>query len=92
MAGCALKALDHAAFFGPGHAVEFDGLTLNICGDRLFQLKNIDAAITEYEKGLSIAPADMNLLNSLGVASGWTVTWTRPWNFLKKPGISTPKK
>ena len=24
MAGCALKALDHAAFFGPGHAVEFD--------------------------------------------------------------------
>ncbi|MCG8551899.1 MAG: hypothetical protein MI799_15970, partial [Desulfobacterales bacterium] len=38
MAGCALKALDHAAFFGPGHAVEFDGLTLNISGDRLFQL------------------------------------------------------
>lgn len=70
MARCALKALDHAAFFGPGHAVEFDGLTLNISGDRLFQLNNIDAAIAEYEKGLSIAPTDINLLNSLGVAFG----------------------
>ncbi|MGD9824380.1 tetratricopeptide repeat protein, partial [Desulfobacter sp.] len=70
MAGCALKALDHAAFFGPGHAVEFDGLSLNISGDRLFQLNHIDAAITEYEKGLSIAPTNINLLNSLGVAFG----------------------
>nr|WP_320191049.1 tetratricopeptide repeat protein [uncultured Desulfobacter sp.] len=70
MAGCALKALDHAAFFGPGHAVAFDGLTLNISGDRLFALKKIDAAITEYEKGLSIAPTNINLLNSLGVAFG----------------------
>lgn len=70
MAGCVLKALDHAAFFGPGHAVEFDGLSLNISGDRLFQLNHIDAAITEYEKGLSIAPTNINLLNSLGVAFG----------------------
>lgn len=70
MAGCALKALDHAAFFGPGHVVAFDGLSLNISGDRLFQLNNIDAAITEYEKGLAISPSDINLLNSLGVAFG----------------------
>ena len=92
MAGCALKALDHAAFFGPGHAVEFDGLSLNISGDRLFQLNNIDAAITEYEKGLSIAPADINLLNSLGVAFGVDGYLDKAMEFFKKARDISPEE
>jgi tetratricopeptide (TPR) repeat protein len=92
MAGCALKALDHAAFFGPGHAVEFDGLSLNISGDRLFQLNNIDAAVTEYEKGLSIAPADINLLNSLGVAFGVDGYLDKAMEFFEKARDINPEE
>ncbi len=32
----ARKALDHAAFFGPGSAVNFDAVSLNISGDKLY--------------------------------------------------------
>ena len=92
MAGCALKALDHAAFFGPGHTVEFDGLSLNISGDRLFQLNNIDAAITEYEKGLPIAPADTNLLNSLGVAFGVDACLDKAMEFFEKARNINPEE
>ncbi|NWH03950.1 tetratricopeptide repeat protein [Desulfobacter latus] len=92
MAGCALKALDHAAFFGPGHTVEFDGLSLNISGDRLFQLNNIDAAITEYEKGLSIAPVDINLLNSLGVAFGVDACLDKAMEFFEKARNINPEE
>nr|WP_320015422.1 tetratricopeptide repeat protein [uncultured Desulfobacter sp.] len=92
MAGCALKALDHAAFFGPGHIVEFDGLSLNISGDRLFQLNNIDAAIAEYEKGLSIAPADINLLNSLGVAFGVDACLDKAMEFFEKARKINPEE
>jgi len=92
MAGCALKALDHAAFFGPGHTVEFDGLTLNISGDRLFRLNNIDAAIAEYEKGLSIAPADINLLNSLGVAFGVDACLDKAMEFFEKARDINPEE
>lgn len=92
MAGCALKALDHAAFFGPGHAVEFDGLSLNISGDRLFQLNNIDAAITEYEKGLSIAPGDINLLNSLGVAFGVDACLDKAMEYFEKARNINPEE
>ena len=92
MAGCALKALDHAAFFGPGHTVEFDGLSLNISGDRLFQLKNIDAAIAEYEKGLCIAPNDLNLLNSLGVAFGVDACLDKAMEFFEKARSINPEE
>ncbi len=92
MAGCALKALDHAAFFGPGHAVEFDGLSLNISGDRLFQLNHIDAAITEYEKGLSIAPTNINLLNSLGVAFGVDACLDKAMEFFEKARNINPEE
>ncbi len=68
----ALKALDHAAFFGPGHTIEFDGISLNISGDRLYQLEKTDEAILEYETGLAIDPKNINLINSLGVAYGIT--------------------
>jgi tetratricopeptide (TPR) repeat protein len=68
----ALKAIDHAAFFGFGHTQHFDGISLNISGDRLYQLAQYDAAIQEYEKGLILAPKDINLMNSLGVCHGVT--------------------
>lgn len=68
----ALKAIDHAAFFGFGHMRHFDGISLNISGDRLYQLGHYDAAIQEYEKGLVLAPKDINLMNSLGVCYGVT--------------------
>ncbi len=68
----ALKAIDHAAFFGFGHTQQFDGISLNISGDRLYQLEQYDDAIQEYEKGLALAPKDINLMNSLGVCHGVT--------------------
>ena len=68
--GNALKAFDHAAFFGPSHSVTFDAVSLNISGDRLFQLGRHGEAIAEYEKGLAIDPKNINLINSLGVSHG----------------------
>lgn len=70
--GNALKALDHAAFFGPGTEQEFNAISLNISGDRLYQLGRYDDAILEYEKGLCLEPKNINLINSLGVCFGVT--------------------
>ena len=63
----ALKAIDHAAFFGAGTLISFDGISLNISGDRLYHLNRYDLAVKEYEEGLRIKPRDINLMNSLGV-------------------------
>ncbi len=68
--GNALKAFDHAAFFGPNHYITFDAVSLNISGDRLFQLGRHEEAIAEYEKGLAIDSKNINLINSLGVSYG----------------------
>jgi len=70
--GNALKAIDHAGFFGPDHMISFDEISLNISGDRLYQLDKYESAILEYETGLAIAPKNINLINSLGVAYGIT--------------------
>ena len=64
------KALEHAGFFGPGSITEFDAVSLNISGDRLYQAGDIRGAIDEFEKGLRLDPCDTNLLNSLGVCHG----------------------
>lgn len=64
------KALDHAGFFGPGSITEFDAVSLNISGDRLYQTGNIRGAIDEFNNGLRLDPTDTNLLNSLGVCYG----------------------
>ncbi len=66
----ALKAIDHAAFFTPATLTHFDATSLNISGDRLYQLNKSDMAIIEYEKGLKIDSNDINLINSLGVCFG----------------------
>jgi len=66
----AIKAIDHAAFFGPDTLIHFDATSLNISADRLFHLSQYDMAIKEYQKGLEIEPNDINLINSLGVCFG----------------------
>ncbi len=66
----ALKALDHAAFFNDNYVQDFDGVSLNISGDRKFQFCEYEAAIKEYQAGLLLDPHNMNLMNSLGVCFG----------------------
>ncbi|MDR3038939.1 MAG: tetratricopeptide repeat protein [Candidatus Adiutrix sp.] len=48
----------------------FGPLTLNISGDRLFEGGDLSGALREYERGLALAPDQLNLLNSLGVCQG----------------------
>ncbi len=66
----ARKALHEAAYSGHGQVAVFGPLSLNISGDRLFEDGNLPGALEEYERGLSLAPDDLNLLNSLGVCQG----------------------
>lgn len=62
------KALLHAAFFGTGHAVLFDAVSLNVSGDIYYGDGDLPQAVLEYRRGLDCDPRDVNLLNSLGVA------------------------
>jgi len=61
------KALLHAKFYGPGHAVLFDAVSLNVSGDIYFSDGDLLKAVREYRRGLECGPEDVNLLNSLGV-------------------------
>ncbi len=62
----ACKALDHAAFFGPGSVVAFDAVSLNISGDHYYQAGCLDEAVAEYRDALRLDPANGNVYNSLG--------------------------
>jgi len=66
----AVKALDHATFFGPNSAVAFDAVSLNISGDKLYQKGDINGAINEFKTGLLLDPLNVNIHNSLGVCYG----------------------
>jgi len=66
----ALKALDHAAFFGPGSSAIFDTVSLNISGDRLFDRGDIEGSISEFQLALKLNPSNINVHNSLGVCYG----------------------
>jgi len=66
----AVKALDHATFFGPGSAVVFDGVSLNISGDKLYEKGEIQGAIDELKTALELDPNNVNVHNSLGVCFG----------------------
>ncbi len=66
----AMKALDHAAFFGPGSKVNFDAVSLNISGDKLYQNGEIEGAVKEFKTALLIDPSNVNVHNSLGVCYG----------------------
>jgi tetratricopeptide (TPR) repeat protein len=64
------KALDHAAFFGPGSAVAFDGVSLNLSGDNWYETGDLQGAIDEFNRALLIDPSNVNVHNSLGVCYG----------------------
>ena len=66
----AVRAVDHAAFFGPGSDAHFNDVSMNISGDRLYHLGHTNEATMEYQKGLEINPDNTNLINSLGVCHG----------------------
>jgi tetratricopeptide (TPR) repeat protein len=66
----AQKALEHAAFFGPGSTVAFDGVSLNISGDKLYESGSIQEAIDEFKRALLLDPSNVNVHNSLGVCYG----------------------
>jgi tetratricopeptide (TPR) repeat protein len=66
----AYKALDHAAFFGPGSTVCFDAVSLNISGDKLYHEGDLNGAIEEFKLALLLDPKNVNIHNSLGVCYG----------------------
>jgi tetratricopeptide (TPR) repeat protein len=66
----ALKALDHASFFGPNSAMIFDAVSLNISGDKLFDKGDIQGSIEEFKQALELDPLNINVHNSLGVCYG----------------------
>lgn len=65
-----LKALDHAAFFGPESAVIFDAVSLNISGDHFYDRGEFSMAIAEFERALALDADNVNVYNSLGVCFG----------------------
>jgi tetratricopeptide (TPR) repeat protein len=66
----AAKALDHATFFGPDSAVVFDGVSLNISSDKLYEKGEILDAIEELKTALKLDSSNVNVHNSLGVCFG----------------------
>ena len=66
----ALKALVHAEFFGHDSMVEFDAVSLNISGDKLYDTGNIDEAVKEFQSALLLDPSNVNVHNSIGVCFG----------------------
>jgi tetratricopeptide (TPR) repeat protein len=64
------KAIDHAAFFGPGSITAFDAVSLNISGDRHYQENDFDRAVSEYRLALMLDSENVNVHNSLGVCHG----------------------
>jgi len=63
-----IKTLDHLAFLPPRSLVLFDSVTLNISGDKAYDLGELEEAIREYERAVILDPGNLNALNSLGVA------------------------
>ncbi len=61
------KALCHAAFLTSGSLVICDAVSFNISGDIYYGDGDLVLAVKEYKRGLSLDPANGNLLNSLGV-------------------------
>ena len=88
----ALKAIDHAAFFGPGHMVAFDAVSLNISGDRRFAMEEYEQALTDYQAGLAIAPKDINLINSLGVTHGILGNLDKALEYFNAASAINPKE
>ena len=88
----AIKALDHAAFFGPGSIVAFDSVSLNISGDHLYQEGDINSAIEEYKTALLLDPSNINVLNSLGVCYGVLGAYEKASEYFKAAIRLNPKE
>jgi tetratricopeptide (TPR) repeat protein len=88
----ALRAVDHAAFFGPGTLYRFDATSLNISADRLYQLGSYEQAIEEFQKGLELDPRNANLMNSLGVCFGVAGDLENAEKQFKKAAKTAPKE
>ena len=78
--GNAMKAIDHAHFFGPGTITCFDAVTLNISGDKFYQKGEIENAAAEFTNALLIDPKNVNLHNSLGVCYGVMLDYKKALN------------
>ncbi len=68
--GNAVKAVEHALFFGMDSTAAFDDVSLNISGDNFFQQGDIPLAMTEFESALALNDRNVNVRNSLGVCHG----------------------
>ncbi|MDR1607388.1 MAG: tetratricopeptide repeat protein [Deltaproteobacteria bacterium] len=66
----ARKALLEASMTGPATIIKFGPQCLNISGDNLFEAGDLAGAMEEYQRGLTLDPNHLNLLNSLGVCHG----------------------
>jgi tetratricopeptide (TPR) repeat protein len=75
--GNARKALDHAAYLGPGGRACFDAVSLNISGDRYYDNSQVDQAIEEFRNALRLDSQNVNVLNSLGVCFGVKQNYTK---------------
>lgn len=62
------RALQHGALLGHGQIVVCDALSYNVSGDVFFNEGDLPRAVRDYRQGLLLAPGEVNLLNSLGVA------------------------
>lgn len=62
------KAINHAVFYGPDGSAIFDEVSLNVSGDIYYAEGDLTRAVKEYKTGIACDPANVNLLNSLGVA------------------------
>jgi len=63
----ARKALIHTGFFGPDTQTQFDAVSLNISGDRLYERGKLKEAVEEFQRALKLDPNNVNVSNSLGV-------------------------
>jgi len=79
----ACKALEHAAFFGPGSIAAFDAVSLNISGDKLYENGDIEGAVGEFKKALELDAANVNVHNSLGVCYALQEQYGRAMNEFK---------
>ena len=48
----------------------FDGVSLNISGDKLYENGDLQGAIDEFKRALELDPSNVNVHNSLGVCYG----------------------
>lgn len=64
----ARKALMHSDFLAHDAVTVFDAASLNISGDLYYNDGDLSKAVKEYRQGLMMAPVNLNLYNSIGVA------------------------